>query len=109
MPGATLLGDAAHLMPPSGEGANLAMFDGAELGLAIAAHPGDITTALDIYEEALFRLSAAEYADAHLILDLCLGDSAPFGLVASAGASAYSTGLLGLASSTRLVTCRLSR
>lgn len=80
-PGVTLIGDAAHLMPPSGEGANLAMFDGAELGKAIAAHPGDIEAALAIYEEAMFPRSASEAADAHQILDLCLGDRAPFGLV----------------------------
>jgi 2-polyprenyl-6-methoxyphenol hydroxylase-like FAD-dependent oxidoreductase len=81
VPGVTLLGDAAHLMPPSGEGANLAMFDGAELGQAIAARPGDIEAALGAYEKAMFSRSEAEAADAYQILDLCLGDRAPFGLI----------------------------
>lgn len=81
VPGVTLLGDAAHLTPPAGEGANLAMFDGAELGRAIAAHPGDVEAALTAYEKALFPRGESAAVGAHQIMDLCLGDSAPYGFV----------------------------
>ncbi len=79
--GVTLLGDAAHLTAPSGDGANLAMFDGAELGKAIAAQPDDIEAALTVYEAAMFPRSEAAAADAHQVLEVCLGDRAPFGLL----------------------------
>ena len=82
VPGVTLVGDAAHLMAPSGEGANLAMFDGAELASAIAAHPDDIEAALAEYESALFPRSTEAFADAVELLDICLGDKAPNSLVA---------------------------
>lgn len=81
VPGVTLVGDAAHLMPPSGEGANLAMLDGAELAQAIAAHPDDLEAALGVYEHAMFARSQAEFADARELVELCLGERAPFGLI----------------------------
>ena len=81
VPGVTLLGDAAHLTSPGGDGANLAMFDGAELGRAIAANFDDIDAALTAFEAAMFARSEAAAADARMTMDLCFGDRAPFGFV----------------------------
>lgn len=82
VPGVTLLGDAAHLSPPDGEGANLAMYDGAELGQAIAAHRENLEIALAEYEEAMFARSERAAPEAARTFELCFGATAPHGLIA---------------------------
>ncbi|WP_328605992.1 FAD-dependent monooxygenase [Amycolatopsis sp. NBC_00345] len=80
LPGVTLIGDAAHLAPPDGEGANNAMLDGAELGRAIAAHPGDVEAALSEFEMAMFTRNATPTDGSEFFLHL-FGDNPPQELV----------------------------
>ncbi|MFD8221518.1 FAD-dependent oxidoreductase [Streptomyces sp. NPDC059697] len=83
VPGVTLLGEAAHLSAPNGEGANLAMYDGAELGKAIAAYPDDVEVALAEYEQAMFPRGTEAATDGTQLHEFHFGDNAPHSLIAA--------------------------
>ncbi|WP_422505909.1 FAD-dependent oxidoreductase [Stenotrophomonas sp. GZD-301] len=65
-PAVTLIGDAAHVMPPAGEGANLALRDAADLADALCS--ADWRTAVQTHEEAMFARAAVSAEAAQRIL-----------------------------------------
>lgn len=81
VPGVTLVGDAAHVSPPAGEGANIALFDGAELARHIVENPGDLDAALTAYESEMFVRAEQSAADADEMATMMLGGDAPNGLL----------------------------
>ncbi|MET8448584.1 NAD(P)/FAD-dependent oxidoreductase [Streptomyces sp. NPDC005209] len=70
-PTVSLLGDAAHLMPPLGVGVNLAMLDACELALALA-DSATVDDAIRTYEKTMLPRSTAtakvlEHGAEHLL------------------------------------------
>ena len=68
LPNLTMLGDAAHLMPPyAGEGVNMAMLDALELSDCLTnSDAADIRSAIAVYEENM-RSRAAEVTEITLV------------------------------------------
>eukprot|EP01117_Protostelium_nocturnum_P007741 TRINITY_DN2771_c1_g2_i1.p1 TRINITY_DN2771_c1_g2~~TRINITY_DN2771_c1_g2_i1.p1 ORF type:complete len:455 (-),score=122.51 TRINITY_DN2771_c1_g2_i1:14-1378(-) len=70
VPGITLIGDAAHLMVPSGEGVNLGMLDALELSKALTSSLGDevkLDEEVKAFEEKMWMRSEDEAQSAGMM------------------------------------------
>jgi len=80
VPGVMLIGDAAHLTPPDGDGANWALYDGAQLALAIVGSPGDVEAAFTAFAEQMVPRSAASSIEGYQSFEQTFGYNAPANL-----------------------------
>lgn len=83
--GITLIGDAAHLMTPfAGEGANMAMLDGANLAAAIAEavnNGKDFASSIESFEKEMFALANVHATESANNLHMFMAEDAPTGIV----------------------------
>jgi len=85
--GLTLVGDAAHVMPPVGVGVNLAMLDAADLAEALVAAP-DWRRAVQDFERAMLARAGAVAEEARLGFAAMFGPDAPRALLEHMGMDA---------------------
>lgn len=83
VPGVTLMGDAAHLTTPNGEGVNIAMYDALCLAERIADHcrDGDLSEenldkAVSAYEEDMFPRARDHIEDGNHMLSMFFAEDA---------------------------------
>ncbi|KAF2221558.1 hypothetical protein BDZ85DRAFT_18427 [Elsinoe ampelina] len=85
-PGVTLVGDAAHLTLPSGEGVNMAMYDSWQLARQIIDHGVDsLDEAVAAYEKQLFE-RAPEIFEGQDVMHQLMAEDAPRSFLRAVGA-----------------------